>query len=225
MNKAESMKQLTFYFDPISPYAALGFEALPEALAGHSVEVVYRPILFAALLQALGQKGPAEIDAKRRWTFRQVAWLAHRQGVVLDPPAQHPFNPLPLLRLAWACAAPEGQPGDTPGRWVVEQLFHHVWRGVGADANDATRLAALTERLAPTQDRAGEAVKQRLRGETETALALGVFGVPTLEFEGRLFWGQDALPMVRAALDGDPWFRSGIWEAAAQSRPGITRRH
>jgi len=33
------MKQLTFYFDPISPYAALGFEALPEALAGHSVEV------------------------------------------------------------------------------------------------------------------------------------------------------------------------------------------
>jgi 2-hydroxychromene-2-carboxylate isomerase len=225
MNKAESMKQLTFYFDPISPYAALGFEALPEALAGHSVEVVYRPILFAALLQALGQKGPAEIDAKRRWTFRQVAWLAHRQGVVLDPPAQHPFNPLPLLRLAWACAAPDGQPGDTPGRWVVEQLFHHVWRGVGADANDATRLAALTERLAPTQDRAGEAVKQRLRGETETALALGVFGVPTLEFEGRLFWGQDALPMVRAALDGDPWFRSGIWEAAAQSRPGITRRH
>ncbi|MGM9480876.1 2-hydroxychromene-2-carboxylate isomerase [Roseateles sp. NT4] len=219
------MKRLTFYFDPISPYAALGFEALPEALAGHSVEVVYRPILFAALLQALGQKGPAEIDAKRRWTFRQVAWLAHRQGVVLDAPAQHPFNPLPLLRLAWASAAPEGQPGDTPGRWVVEQLFHHVWRGAGADANDANRLAALAERLAPAQDPASEAVKQRLRQETEAALNLGVFGVPTVEFEGRLFWGQDALPMLRAALDGDPWFRSGVWESAAQARPGVTRKH
>jgi len=219
------MKRLTFYLDPISPYAALGFEALPEALAGHSVEVVYRPILFAALLQALGQKGPAEIEAKRRWTFRQVAWLAHRQGVVLDPPAQHPFNPLPLLRLAWACAAPEGQPGDTPGRWVVEQLFHHVWRGAGADANDATRLAALTERLAPAQDAGSETVKQRLRSETEAALTLGVFGVPTIEFEGRLFWGQDALPMLRAALDGDPWFRSGIWEEAGRQRPGVARKH
>ncbi|MFN3859874.1 MAG: 2-hydroxychromene-2-carboxylate isomerase [Roseateles sp.] len=219
------MKQLTFYFDPISPYAALAFEALPEALAGHSVEVVYRPILFAALLQALGQKGPAEIEAKRRWTFRQVAWLAHARGVVLDPPAQHPFNPLPLLRLAWACAAPKGQPGDTPGRWVSEQLFHHVWRAAGADANDPARLAALTERLAPALDPASEAVKQRLRSETEAALALGVFGVPTIECEGRMFWGQDALPMLRAALDGDPWFSSGAWEDAARPRPGITRRH
>jgi 2-hydroxychromene-2-carboxylate isomerase len=219
------MKQLTFYFDPVSPYAALAFEALPEALAGHSVEVVYRPILFAALLQALGQKGPAEIESKRRWTFRQVAWLAHTQGVVLDPPAQHPFNPLPLLRLAWACAAPEGQPGDTPGRWVVEQLFHHVWRGAGADANDAARLATLAGRLAPAQDPASEAVKQRLRSETETALALGVFGVPTIELDGRLFWGQDALPMLRAALSGDPWFRSGVWEEAGRPRPGVLRKH
>jgi 2-hydroxychromene-2-carboxylate isomerase len=219
------MKRLTFYFDPISPYAALGFEALPEALAGHSVEVVYRPILLAALLQALGQKGPAEIEAKRRWTFRQVAWLAHCQGVVLDPPAQHPFNPLPLLRLAWACAAPAGQPGDTPGRWVVEQLFHHVWRGAGADANDPVRLAELAKRLVPAQDPSGDAVKQRLRSETEAALSLGVFGVPTFEFEGRLFWGQDALPMLSAALAGDPWFRSGAWESAARTRPGIARRH
>ncbi len=219
------MKRLTFYFDPLSPYAALGFEALPETLAGHSVEVVYRPILLAALLHALGQKGPAEIEAKRRWTFRQVAWLAHRQGAVLDAPAQHPFNPLPLLRLAWACAAPAGQPGDTPGRWAVEQLFHHVWRGGGADANEPARLAALTQRLAPGQDPGSEAVKQRLRSETEAALALGVFGVPTIELDGRLFWGQDALPMLRAALDDDPWFRSGAWELAAQPRPGLTRRH
>jgi 2-hydroxychromene-2-carboxylate isomerase len=217
------MKQLTFYVDPISPYAALAFEALPEALAGHSVEVTYRPILFAALLQALGQKGPAEIEVKRQWTFRQVAWLAHTQGVVLDTPAQHPFNPLPLLRLAWACAAPAGQPGDTPGRWVVEQLFHHVWRGAGADANDPDRLAALAQRLAPAQDPCSAAVKQRLRDETEAALALGVFGVPTIAFEGRLFWGQDALPMLRAAFDGDPWFRSGAWEAAGQPRPGVVR--
>lgn len=219
------MKQLTFYFDPISPYAALAFEALPDLLTGHHVEVVYRPILLAALLHALGQKGPAEIEPKRRWTFRQVAWLAHQQGRVLEVPAQHPFNPLPLLRLAWACAAPAGQPGDTPNRWVVEQLFHHVWQGGGADAVAPDRLVALSARLAPAQEATGEAVKQRLRTETEAALALGVFGVPMLELDGRLFWGQDALPMLRAALEGDPWFDSGPWEAAGQPRPGVVRRH
>lgn len=215
------MKTLTFYFDPISPYAYLAFEALPEALAGHSHEVVYRPILFAGLLQALGNKGPAEIETKRRWTFRQVAWLAHQANLPLDPPSQHPFNPLPLLRLAWACAGEAG----TPSRWVVEQLFHHVWRGSGADANDPTRLEALKQTLAPALDPASEPVKQRLRSETEAALALGVFGVPTLELEGRLFWGQDALPMVAACLRDEPWFRSGAWEAAAQPRPGVIRKH
>ena len=46
------MRQLTFYFDPISPYAYLAFHALPQALQGHSIAVQYKPILFAALLQA-----------------------------------------------------------------------------------------------------------------------------------------------------------------------------
>lgn len=110
------MKTLNFYFDPISPYAALAFERLPEALAGCSYEVEYRPVLFAAILHALGQKGPAEIESKRHWTFRQVSWLAHQQGIALDTPAQHPFNPLPLLRLAWASgSAPAARP--TAGSW------------------------------------------------------------------------------------------------------------
>lgn len=215
------MKQLTFFFDPVSPYAALAFERLPEALAGCSYAVEYRPILFAALLHALGQKGPAEIESKRQWTFRQVSFLAHQMNVALDIPAQHPFNPLPLLRLAWACAAP----GGTPNRLVVEKIFHHVWRGAGADANAPERLAALTQDLAPPQDPAGEPIKEQLRRATEEALAQGVFGVPTIAVDGRLFWGLDALPMLAAYLKGEPWFASGAWEAAAAPRPGVVRRH
>ncbi|UDF33697.1 UNVERIFIED_ORG: 2-hydroxychromene-2-carboxylate isomerase [Shinella sp. XGS7] len=216
------MKTLSFYFDPISPYAALAFERLPEALAGCSYEVEYRPVLFAAILHALGQKGPAEIESKRHWTFRQVSWLAHQQGIALDTPAQHPFNPLPLLRLAWASGS--GASG-TPNRRVVEKLFHHVWRAAGADANDAARLATLRQDLAPTQDPDSEPVKQRLRDATELAIQRGVFGVPTIEVDGRLFWGQDALPMLAAYLKGDPWFASGAWEAAAAPRPGVVRKH
>lgn len=215
------MKQLRFYFDPVSPYAALAFERLPEALAGCSYEVEYRPVLFAALLHALGQKGPAEIESKRHWTFRQVAWHAHQLNIPLEVPAQHPFNPLPLLRLAWASAAP----GCTPNRLAVEKILRHVWRGAGADANEPARLAQLTQDLAPAQDAGSETIKEQLRQATEQALAAGVFGVPTIEVDGRLFWGLDALPMLAAYLQGDPWFSSGAWEAAGAPRPGVLRRH
>ena len=80
------MKHLTFYFDVISPYAYLAFEALPEFLTGHSYSVTYKPILFAALLKHHGQLGPAEIPSKREWTYRQALWLAYRQNTPLQLP-------------------------------------------------------------------------------------------------------------------------------------------
>ena len=96
------MKTITFYLDFISPYAWLAFNALPQALQGISDRVVHKPVLFGAMLKHHGQLGPAEIPAKRDWTYRQVLWLAHQQGVELKLPSAHPFNPLALLRLAVA---------------------------------------------------------------------------------------------------------------------------
>jgi len=212
------MKPLTFWFDPISPYAYLAFEQLPQALEGCSCVVDYRPLLFAGLLGHWGQLGPAEIEPKRAWTFRQVAWHAHQLGIAMDMPAQHPFNPLALLRLGLASAPAAG----LPNRRVVELLMRHVWRG-GADANDPERLRALHAAVAPQRDPASEPVKAELRAHTEVAIERGIFGVPTLELDGRLFWGLDALPMLRAALQGDPWFDGPAWDAAALAPPGVVR--
>lgn len=222
------MRDITFFYDPISPYVHLAFERLPEALMGHSVQVRYRPVLFAAMLKANGQLGPAEIPAKRDWTYRQVSWLAHHHGVTLAMPAAHPFNPLPLLRLGLATATDDA-PGET-NRYVTEQLLRHVWHG-GQDAADPARLAALQARLQDHMAQRGkpwlapesEAVKQRLRANTDEALALGVFGVPSMVLDGRVFWGQDALPMLRACLDGDTWF-DAQWDAAARTPVGVQRR-
>jgi 2-hydroxychromene-2-carboxylate isomerase len=208
------MRRLTFWFDFISPFAYLAFERLPQALEGLSYEVEYRPVLFAGLLQHWGQKGPAEIEPKRAWTFRHVHWLAHEQGTKIDTPLQHPFNPLPLLRLALAAG---------PNRRVVEAVFRHVWLG-GADAADADRLQALTTQLAPALDPQGDAVKKALRDNTEEAVRRGLFGVPTIEFDGRSFWGLDALPMVAAALRGDPWFNGPDWDREGAPREGLVRR-
>ena len=210
------MKTITFYLDFISPYAYLAFETLPEALLGNSYTVTYKPVLFAALLKHHGQLGPAEIPSKREWTYRQVQWLAHQKNVALQMPASHPFNPLALLRLAVA-----SQAQGLPNRYVCENIFHHVWQG-GADAADSERLSELTAKLAPARNAQDADVKVQLQAHTDEAIAKGVFGVPTLEVDGKLFWGLDALPTLQAYLAGDPWF-DAHWDAAARVGAGVRR--
>lgn len=211
------MKHITFWFDFISPYAYLAFEKLPDALKGLGYEVEYRPVLFAGFLKHHGQLGPAEIAPKRDWTYRQVLWLAHAHGIPMQMPAAHPFNPLAALRLALAC----GKEGRV-NRYVAETVFRHVWRG-GADAADAQRLAQLRAELQPQRDPDSAEVKAGLKANTEAAIARGLFGVPTMEVDGRLFWGFDGLPMLREYLEGNAWFASGAWEAAAVVPTGKAR--
>ena len=208
------MKSITFWFDPISPFAYLAFERLPQVLVGCSYAVDYRPVLFAGMLQHHAHKGPAEIEPKRAWTFRHVHWLAQQHGIPMDTPLHHPFNPLPLLRLAVACG---------PNRRVVDALFQHVWRG-GADAADPARLAALQATLSPALDPASAEVKATLKAHTDEAIAQGVFGVPSFGLDGRVFWGLDALEMLANALQGDAWFDGPAWDREGAPRAGVVRR-
>ena len=212
-----ALKTLTFYLDFISPYAYLAFEKLPQALEGLNVAVRYKPILFASLLKAHGHIGPAELPRKRDWTYRQVLWLARAQGTPLALPSAHPFNPLALLRLAVACS-PQGE----PNRWVCETIFRHTW-AQGGDPLEPQRLAALTAELQPGRAADDGSVKAQLKANSDEALARGAFGVPSIEVDGKLFWGLDALPMLRSCLDGDAWFQGPDWGAAAELPVGIRR--
>jgi 2-hydroxychromene-2-carboxylate isomerase len=212
------MNHLTFWFDPVSPFAYLAFERLPQVLEGVSYDVSYRPILFAGLLKHWGQKGPAEIEPKRAWTFRHVHWLAQHHGIEMATPSQHPFNPLAQLRLLLACAPA----GGTPNRRACEAVLRHIWIG-GLDANDPARMAALVQELAPRLAPDDASVKQALKDSTAAALERGVFGVPTIEVDGRLFWGVDALPMLSACLRGDAWFDGPAWDREGAPRAGVTR--
>ncbi len=211
------MKHITFHLDFISPYAWLAFEKMPEALMGLSYHVAYKPVLFAGLLKHHGQLGPAEIAPKRDWTYRHVLWQAKAQGTELRLPASHPFNPLGLLRLALACDA-RGE----PNRYVCETIFRHVWAS-GAEAADEARLQALTEQLQPVRDPHGSEVKEQLKAHTEQAIAAGVFGVPAMVVDGKLFWGLDALPMLADYLHGGAWFDSTAWNDVSAHPSGITR--
>ena len=181
------MTRADWYFDFVSPFAYLQSEQL-AALAPR-IAVRYRPVLFAGLLDAHGQKGPAEIAAKRDFTYRFVVWQAGKLGIPLKFPPEHPFNPLALLRLALACDC-EAQ--------AVQRIFRFVWRD-GRLPDLPIEWAALTDELGirdgATRIAAAE-VKEALRRNTDEAIARGVFGVPTLLIGSELFWGADATAMA-----------------------------
>ena len=212
------MKHITFYLDFISPYAYLAFERLPVALEGLSYQVHYKPVLFAAMLGHYGQLGPAEIAAKREWTYRQCAWIARALEIEMTAPASHPFNPLALLRLAVAC----GQNGSC-NRFQAETIFHHVWR-TGLDAADEARMAHLQEQLSPKRSPLDAEVKSQLKSNTDEAISGQVFGVPSCVVDGQVFWGLDALPMLAEYLRGDPWFATAEWKNAAGIPVGAQRK-
>jgi 2-hydroxychromene-2-carboxylate isomerase len=212
------MKRITFYLDFISPYAYLAFERLPVALQGLSYEVTYKPVLFAAMLNHYGQLGPAEIAPKRTWTYRQMQWLAREHDLPLQAPASHPFNPISLLRLALACGT-----DGTCNRYTAETIFRHVWT-TGQEAGDVQRLALLSEQLKPARPATSDAVKAELKTNTDAAIAAGIFGVPSMQIEQDVFWGMDALPMLRQRLMDDPWFTNSIWLNASGLPVGIARK-
>ena len=136
--------------------------------------------MFAGLLGHWEHKGPAEIPAKRVQTYRYTHWLAKRLGVPFKTPPAHPFNPLRLLRLAIALEA---------DRAVVEALFNYVW-GTGGDVNDDAAVGKLAARFGVKDLAAAinqDEVKQTLRANTETAIARGVYGVPTFAVDQELF--------------------------------------
>ncbi len=205
----------TWYFDFVSPFAYLQW---PKLLAlRERVAITPRPIVFGAVLAHHGQLGPAEIATKREFTYRTVQWRAQRDGIALTFPPAHPFNPLAALRLAVACGS----------SWpAIEAIFLHIWahgragdsveslRGIGAAIGIAEIEAAL----------ASAAVKEELRANTDEAIAAGVFGVPTLALDGRLFWGDDATPMIEDHLADPSRFTEGEYARLGSLPIGVERR-
>ena len=181
------MPSADWYFDFVSPFSYLQCEQL--AALERSVRVRYRPVLFAGLLKANDHRGPAEIPAKRRFTYRFVVWQARQLGIPLKFPAEHPFNPLPLLRLAIAAdSEPE----------AVRRIFRFVWRD-GRLGDLPIEWAELIAELGfpdAAQRIASIEIKDALRQNTDNAIARGVFGVPTLAIGEELFWGADATAMA-----------------------------
>jgi 2-hydroxychromene-2-carboxylate isomerase len=198
------MPTIRFHFDFLSPYAYVawhGIHALAER-AGAEVEPV--PVVLAALLNHHGQRGPAEIPAKRVYVFKDALRRAALADLPLAMPPSHPFNPLLGLRAVLA-SPPEHR------RALIDGLYEATWGGVGSPGIDqpdeVARVAAAIglDGEALVARAAAPEVKGALRTSTEQAIALGVFGVPSMLVGQELFWGLDSFDLLERHLKGqDP---------------------
>ncbi|MEZ5591686.1 MAG: 2-hydroxychromene-2-carboxylate isomerase [Gammaproteobacteria bacterium] len=208
------MSKIEWYFDFISPFAYLQSERLHEFPPYG--EVHFKPVLFAGLLNHWGQKGPAELPGKRRFSYRHLQWQAQRHGIAFKMPPRHPFNPLQLLRLAIALGC---QPQH------IQDIFRFVWQE-GRDPGNPAELAALQARLGVSDSTIMEqpAIKATLRNNTEQAIGQGIFGVPTILINGELFWGFDATDMALDYLRDPNLFENPEMQRISHLPCGAQRR-
>ncbi len=207
-------KPATMYLDFVSPFAYFAICHLDEL--SEDLEFVFKPVLFAGLLNHWKHKGPAEIPAKKIHTFHYVRWYADRNGIDFRIPPAHPFNPIRALRLAIALGA---------SRQVMDTLFRCIWVDGNLpdfDAGWAAMKSAVGSQDADTLI-ANQDIKDELRANGEDAIAEGVFGVPTIVVDGHLFWGIDSFGMLKDYLKDTKMIDGPEGRNAAAVQPSSTR--
>jgi len=191
-------KSVEFVFDFGSPTSYLAYKQLPKIVARHGARIVWTPVLLGAVFKATGNTSPVMVPAKARYMNADLARFAKRYGVVLNFNTHFPVNTLPLMRGAVAY-----QPTDRfdlyvnamfdamwahPRNLNDEAEIAHVLRDIGLEPED---FVARIER---------PDVKEKLKANTEGAVARGVFGAPTFFVDGEMFFGQDRLDFVEERL-------------------------
>lgn len=192
---------IRFHFDFVSPYAYLAWTQIHAIAERHGRAVEPIPTLFAALLGANETKGPAEIPSKRIYVFKETLRHAITMRVPYKPPPSHPFNPLLGLR----AASIEMPPAEK--KCLIDALYLATWGG-GPGITDPAVVAATLDAAglngkAIVEGSSTPEVKARLKAQTDRALEIGIFGVPTMMVDGELFWGVDSLGFVEQRLRGE----------------------
>lgn len=194
---AKGAPTIQLYHDFSSPFSYLASTQIERVAAEAGAEVVWRPILLGGLFRAIGTPDVplfAMNPARQRWFMRDMHDWAEWWGVPFRYPSVFPVRSVTALRVS--IAEPR----------AIAPIYRAMW----AEDTDIGHPPALAEVL----DRAGldggallaaaesSEVKATLRANTEEAARLGVCGVPTIQIEDIVIWGQDRLDHVEAVLRG-----------------------
>lgn len=192
-------RHVEYWFDYGSPAAYLGYYGIKAVAARTGAEIVWKPMLLGAVFQATGNHTPMTVEAKGRWMMVDFKNHADRLGIPFEMNPHFIFNTMALMRGAILA----GERGEIEA--YSDRMFDAVWRD-GLNMGDPAVIGAV---LADAGFDAGaylegtqrQDIKDKLKAETESAVAKGVFGAPTMFVDDRMWWGQDRLGWVEEELN------------------------
>jgi 2-hydroxychromene-2-carboxylate isomerase len=206
-------KEPTWFYDFVSPFSYL---LLEQHGKWPNIDFVPRPVLLTDLYRYWGQPSAYPIAAKRIFVYRHALFRAEQLGIPFKMPPAHPFDSTRPMLLAIAAG------GDLA---TVREIFRFIWRE-GRDPSSDEGFEQLCERVGLPHGEAlieQESVRAQLRRNTNDAIALGVFGVPTFWMNKQLFWGEDALPMVLYCARSPNWLESREVKRISSLPSGIAK--
>ena len=193
--------KLEFFFDYGSPWSYIANARVPVVASRAQAQLVYRPMLLGGVFKATGNRSPADnpVENKTRYGALDLKRWADRAGVPFQRNPHFPINTLPLMRLAVA----------SQSSGVFDPFHQEIWPAFWADAKnlgDPVEVRKVLERAGLDADGllAGAQtpeVKETLKATTEEAVARGAFGAPTFFVADEMFFGNDRLDFVEAALE------------------------
>jgi len=196
--------RIEFWFDFASPYSYLAAMRIEEAAARARLAVDFKPMLLGPVFKSLG--GPLlplfVNPQKGEYTWKDLERQAAKFGLPWIRPSQFPRNGMLAERIM------AGHPGAPWTGAFCRAVFHRSWgldQDIGSEPVIADALREIGIDPGPAIARAGEdASKLALREQTEQAVALGIFGAPTMIARGEMFWGNDRLEdAIAYAASGD----------------------
>ena len=197
------MKSIEVFFDCSSPWTYLAFENLLAMQAGDGFEIRWRPILVGGIFNTVNpsvyQSRETPVPAKAAYMKKDLADWAQLAGLkILFPPSVFPVNSVKAMRgCIWL--EPQGRLVD-----FARACFHGYW-SEDLDISQDAVLSDLCEKVGVDPGGfltalADPAIKEILKANTDEAMARGAFGSPTMFIGEDMYFGNDRLPLVRAAL-------------------------
>ncbi|MHA1152850.1 MAG: thioesterase, FlK family [Alphaproteobacteria bacterium] len=198
-------ERLEYWFDFHSPWCYLSSHRIGALARRHGLALSWRPVHLPRLLRAVNGQPPPEMKpAFKHWYFQDLADWAALLGLPLSRHPDYPLRPARALRAAFLIAA------DPETRDRIEAFVQRVMRGYWAEGANIEDFAVLAEfatdagldgaRVVEGAQR--PATKDALDANLETAIAAGVFGVPTVALGGKLYFGNDRLELLELHLNG-----------------------
>lgn len=196
---------LDFYFDYSSPYGYIAALKIDDLAARYGRVVRWKPVLLGAVFKVTGGKPLPMLPLKGDYAMIDVARSARFHGLPYRQPSKFPIaGQAPSRAFYWL-----DDRDPVRAHELARALYHAYFvedRDISSPETTADIAATLgLDRNAVLAAIGSEALKQRLRQETEAAIARGVFGSPYFVVDGEPFWGADRLDQIGRWLATGPF--------------------